>query len=191
MGGRGRSQRHPCNCQPSPRNLACGCQHHRPTENLRLTSPDQPFACCCCVSQSQRKNRSGQQAGRTGRQQRLGGMSKSAGQCQPAQPSPDPRGLFQCKCNGQGPQKLIEDSVSLRRFQKKIPGNPCWVGEVPRLRQVVRLVDIGHSPSTCGGKECGDADYFSPRVRPSPSGRRSWWRGHIRAITFNRTPPHL
>ena len=185
MERRGGATREPGAGKPPPHHLPNAPQHQCPRQHLRLAAADHPFAGGWRVPHCEREQSRTEHPSNTSRQHAARQMPPPSRQRQPAKPAADPRRLSQRQSRCHRAEQPVENAVGVGRFQEKIARSPVWVGGMPGLGEVVRLVGVGGGPGARCREEQRDQNDFG-HSRPSRCG---WGRRAVYA--FAAHPPHL
>ena len=189
---RGRAERQPCPGQPATPNFADRRKHERPRKDLRLAAADHPFAGRGRVPQRQREEGRRHDLRPRAPQQWHRCPAESTGQRQPAEPPADPGRLFERDRCRERPHEQVKHAVGVGGLEEKIPLAPGRVGEVPCLREVGRLVDIGHGPGPGGREDREDRQHFNPGACPAaPRSLRGMRPCRVCAVAFPGHRPSL
>ena len=142
-------------CQPGRRRPAAtqlteSAEHARPGEHLGLAAADHPLAGHRGAPQCQCEDCGRREPAGTRGHDWPDGMPKADGQREPAREPPDPRRLVERHRRGERSEDAIEDAMGIGRLEKEVARGPRRIHGMPRLREVDRLVEIGHGPGTGG-----------------------------------------
>jgi hypothetical protein len=99
-------------------------------------------------------------------------MMEADGQGQPARDPADPGGGVEGQCRGERTEQQVEDPMRVGRLEEEVAGGIAGVGGVAGLRQIDRLVDVGHRPRAGGGEQGRDGGDFGEPTPPGTAGRR-------------------
>jgi hypothetical protein len=122
-------------------------------------------------------------------------MAKPHGEGEPAEHAAQPRGLRERQRRGEGSEEHVKDAMGVGRLEKKIAGGPVGVGSVAGLRQIDRLVDVGHGPGRGRGEHEDDREHFAggrePRGPLPRCGEILRWPPVASSAAFVRHRSHL